>query len=524
MSYKTDFEDASGWNAADTNVKLVGTEGRAFIDHLRAAGVSTIVRYYASSHRSKTLSREEAVALSEQGFSLLPVFQDRNRDETDFGRANGKSNAVSALKFAEYIGQPEETTILFAIDADFGKSGFDDFIEPYFEAIREEIGRRYRVGAYGSGYVLSSLIEKNLIDVAWISMSRDFKGTKELFYSDRWAMRQIPPDMTHGTTGISFDRNRLRVTPVEIGAFSLSETTVRPQSRPLSRITDTSPTPQSPQASGRELFRADPDQPNAYTTTEGVNFRSTPDGDIVAELTVCQAVTDDGPSEAPGWRKVRIGEHEGYVFGKYLRRPLDPDIETLIRNAVLEWIRFDKGKGDEKTAPYYEYVGEMWKSIGESYDGRSTYPGGGDVPWSAAFVSYVVRKSGGRYAKFKFAGSHSVFANDAIQARVLGRVDRPFWGYRTTEVRPEVGDIIHRNRGGKTFSFDYAENHTSYESHSDIVIEVTRNVVRVIGGNVSDTVSSYGTDIEEYHLDANGYVAAGQKVISILKNRVSEIP
>lgn len=523
MSYKSDFEDATGWNAVDTNVKLVGKKGKAFIGYLRANGVSTIIRYYSSSHRSKTMSREEAIALSEEGFSLLPVFQDRNRELEDFGSANGAANARSAAEFATYIGQPVGTTILFAVDSDFEEDEYRSHIEPYFAAIRSEIGTKFRIGAYGSGYVLSSLLAKKLIDVAWISMSRGFTGTKEFFYSNEWAMRQVPPDLTHDETETSYDRNVLKLTPIEIGAFSVSESSSVATPSFVTTFAGVAAEP-SPQMLGREFFRAEPVKPNAYTTTEGVNFRRTPDGEIIAELTVCQAVTDNGPAEIPGWRKVSIGDHNGYVFGKYLRRPAAPDVETLLRNAILEWIRFDKGEGDEKAAPYYEYVGEMWRSIGEHYDGRSVDSNGRDIPWSAAFISFVVRKSGSRYSKFKFAAGHSVFSNDAIQARILGRIDRPFWGYRVTEVRPEIGDVIHRNRSGNSFSFDYAENHSQFVSHSDIVVEVTSNVVRVIGGNIGDTVSSYGAAIQEYELDPMGMIAPDQKVIAILKNRVAEIP
>lgn len=170
----------------------------------------------------------------------------------------------------------------------------------------------------------------------------------------------------------------------------------------------------------------------------------------------------------------------------------------------------------------------MWKSIGESYDGRSIYANGEDVPWSAAFISFVVLNGGRAYQGFKFSASHSEFSHDAIQAQVLGRKDKPFWGFRRTEARPAIGDIIHRNRGTGVFTFDYAENHSSFKSHSDVVVEVTSHVARVIGGNVGNTVSlkrvdGSGDDIQEYLLDDDGFIAANQKVIAVLKNRASEV-
>lgn len=164
----------------------------------------------------------------------------------------------------------------------------------------------------------------------------------------------------------------------------------------------------------------------------------------------------------------------------------------------------------------------MWASIGEAYDGRSKDSRGREVPWSAAFISFVVRKAGDSYKNFKFANAHSVFAHDAIQARFQERRDSPFWGYRVTEQRPTLGNIVLRNRDRGRISFDYAERNSRYYSHSDIVVEATTEFVRVVGGNVNDSVSmSYGVSgraTQEYQLDKNGFIKRDQGVIAILKN------
>lgn len=276
---------------------------------------------------------------------------------------------------------------------------------------------------------------------------------------------------------------------------------------------------------------------NAYVSTEGLRFRQEPNGTEIRELTIGEPVIDIGSAGQGGWRSVVIGRENGVVFGKYLRQPAADSVERLLRTTLNEWIRFKKGKADEKIDPYCGYVGEMWKSINKkfTYDGRSFYldkkgrKTKNEVPWSAAFITYVVVEAGDAYAHFKRAASHSDFVNDAIGARVRGQAEKPFWGYRTSEVRPEVGDIIQRNRGkfssGKrrNFSFDYAENHSSYPSHSDVVVEVTDTVVRVIGGNVGDTVS-LSDGIKEYRLSADGYLASGQRIMAVLKNRSDEVP
>jgi Domain of unknown function (DUF1906)/Uncharacterized protein conserved in bacteria (DUF2272) len=525
MTYKSDFENDDGWSAVDTNVKLDTEGGKSFRDYLKTNNVTTIVRYYASTQRAKTLSADEAKVISADGFNMLPVFQDRNRETEDFGAALGKSNARSALEFARDIGQPRGSSILFAVDTDFGETEVRDYVVPYFESIRREIGSNFKIGAYGSGLVLQTLIDEDLIDIPWISMSRAFHGTKDFFYSNSWALRQVPPDLTHQISGIGYDRNVLRLPPGGLGAFRVATNgagVLSVDERQDATLGGTRR--RSPAAPAARTTAA----PNAYVSTDSLNLRAAPDGPILEELNLGQPVTDLGPADVPGWRKVRVNGTDGFAFGKYLRPPTSPAVEALIASAVAQWLRFDRGRADEEQEPYYRYVGEMWASIGQSYDGRSRYANGEEVPWSAAFISYVVKRAGPAYANFKFAASHSQFSNDAIQARILNRTSKPFWGYRREEQKPEIGDIVHRNRGPGAYTFDYAENHSEFTSHSDIVVEVTPHVARVLGGNVSDTVTmsqvdGSGDDIQEYVLDQNGFIAPGQRIIALLKNRAQEV-
>lgn len=264
-----------------------------------------------------------------------------------------------------------------------------------------------------------------------------------------------------------------------------------------------------------------------YVTTDGVRFRKEPNGEIIRELTVGDPIRVIGNAPVPKWLMVESGGREGAVFGDYLRQPVAQSKEALLKNAIAEWVRFRKGKAQEATQPYAGYVGEMWQSLGLNYDGTSRYPNGDEVPWSAAFISFVVRKSGSQYARFKFHESHSVFSHDAIQARILANMNKPFWGYRITERKPALGDIIHRNRDGGSYSYDYAESHSEFKSHSDFVVEVRQNIVRVLGGNVGDTVSmssfSGGDDLQEYTLDSSGFLAPGQRIIALLRNRSDDI-
>lgn len=511
MSYKKDFMSADGWSVADVSTRLNNSAGKVFLTFLRENGVDTIIRYYATLNRPKTITPEEAKLISSEGFGILPVFQDSSRSISDFSQQKGSANAKSAMDFAKRIGQPKGSAILFAVDADYTSNQIDGPILDYFRAIKDEINGAFSIGAYGSGAVLSKLLAERLITVSWISMSRLFLGTEQFFYSNRWSMRQVPPEANHVASSVGYDRNVVRGPRKELGAFQLDE-------------------------AGQGLLAWDeeadatlggyPEAPIAETiigagrlvTTEGVRLRKAPNGTIIRDLMIGEKVIDLGAATEDGWRKVKAGTDEGVVFGKYLREPGRPEVEALLRVALDEWLRFDKGRADEKADPYYKYVREMWAAIGEPYDGRSCYPNGEEVPWSAAFISWVVRKAGPAYANFQFASSHSVFVNNAIKARITNRLDKPFWGGRISETKPEIGDIIQRNRGTGVFTYSYAENHLEYKSHSDIVVEVTPDVVRVLGGNVGDTITMSG-DLQEYELDAEGFIKPNQRVIALLKNR-----
>ncbi|MES2899520.1 MAG: DUF2272 domain-containing protein [Pseudomonadota bacterium] len=518
MGYKDEFASDTGWSAVDVSVRLNNDRGTRFATYLRLNGVVTVIRYYASTQRPKTLTREEAIFLSEAGFAILPVFQDRNRELTDFSAHSGREDAKSALKFAELVGQPrgKNSTIMFAVDADFSAQDHDRIVD-YFAAIKEELNGEFAIGAYGSGAVLAKLLHEELISVSWLSMSRSFRGTEQFFYSSQWSLRQVPPERFHDASEIGFDRNVVRQSAARLGAFQVDASGLGRLASDaheaaildiIKQLTFTAP------AAGGAL---------RYVTTEGLRFRASPDGVVIRDLTIGEPVTDLGPADKEGWRKIDVAGQHGVAFGLYLRAPVRPEVERLLQAAISEWVRFDKGRANETSSPYHAYIGEMWAAIGKPYDGRSRYADGKEVPWSAAFISWVVRQAGSAYDDFTFAENHSAFVNSAIKARITGRTDKPFWGYRINEEKPALGDIIQRNRENNNFSFSYAENHSSYFSHSDIVVEVTPDVVRVIGGNISDTVTLSGSP-QEYDLDAAGYIRPNQRVIALLKNRAGLPP
>jgi hypothetical protein len=243
--------------------------------------------------------------------------------------------------------------------------------------------------------------------------------------------------------------------------------------------------------------------------TEGLNLRRTPqiENNIIKVLPLAQEV--DVLEQPPGQRFVEVqtnlsGEtFRGFVSADLLREPASPLKEALLQEAVKQWLRFEQGTGQEDVAPFFRFVGEFWEAIGEHLDGRNR-----DVPWSAAFISFIARQAG--YADFKFASAHSVYIRDASRKRQAEDTTAPFWLFRLNEHKPQVGDLICKRREPR-ISFDNLP--TEFKSHTDVVVELRDNVVRAMGGNVSQSVS-----ITTYALDGNGFVRPESNVFAIMRN------
>ena len=106
-----------------------------------------------------------------------------------------------------------------------------------------------------------------------------------------------------------------------------------------------------------------------------------------------------------------------------------------------------------------------------------------DEAWSAAFISYLMKKSGAGN-NFKYSISHSEYIRDAVKNRKEGN-NKTFRAFRPQEVKIEVGDLVcYPRQSGVSF-----DKTGSYMSHCDIVTTVNKLEALSIGGNISDSVS-----------------------------------
>ncbi len=106
--------------------------------------------------------------------------------------------------------------------------------------------------------------------------------------------------------------------------------------------------------------------------------------------------------------------------------------------------------------------------------------------WSAGFISFVVQEAEILAGFTSDPFGRSTLHSDYIAAAKRNRLDRvwsnPFWLYRLTEVQPEEGDFLCKNRGGtNAVTFDSVQ--AGDLTHVDIVTSVTAAQLLATGGN-----------------------------------------
>lgn len=178
--------------------------------------------------------------------------------------------------------------------------------------------------------------------------------------------------------------------------------------------------------------------------------------------------------------------------------------ENLIKVCLKEWEFFGRsaiGVNGTSTAGLREYddggwqrVGDYWRALGGGHANLTGKDRG--VPWSAAFISWVMREAGAG-SGFPYSEGHATYINQAIRNASLA--DAPIIGHKLSSYAPKVGDLIGYWRGDKAITFDNARQVGWYPSHTDIVVAVANGVLFSIGGNVMHSVTKRASRI-----NANG--------------------
>lgn len=116
-----------------------------------------------------------------------------------------------------------------------------------------------------------------------------------------------------------------------------------------------------------------------------------------------------------------------------------------------------------------------------------------DVPWSAAFLSFVLRSAG--YAAFDVPAvdAHWVLVDHLVRRaeRFPGRA--PFVPHAPSSHAPRPGDLLCATRAAARFRYASPEDRAresgrAVPMHCDIVVSTRDGVIEAIGGNLGDAV------------------------------------
>ena len=200
------------------------------------------------------------------------------------------------------------------------------------------------------------------------------------------------------------------------------------------------------------------------------------------------------------------GEFEGEAVPVDLRSR----IVTVVAQELQKW---GQGTRSETEPAMRPALRTYWKtvvkpsSVESQIDERKA--------WSAAFVSYVMRAAGAGNA---FTGSyaHYRYIVQAKRARA-NRDGSKYQAFRLTEAKPEVGDIVCRDRGeekcGGT-NYDNVSDGDGHLTHCDIVTAVSNGSITIVGGNVGgkSCAPKKGCTVKarKVKLDSRGFVIAKQ--------------
>lgn len=181
------------------------------------------------------------------------------------------------------------------------------------------------------------------------------------------------------------------------------------------------------------------------------------------------------------------------------RKPIFKGVSRL-QNKAISIANSEYSKWNKPNVKYVEGDPQIMPSLRSYWKDGAGVSNWSDAKmiteaWSAAFISYVMKKAGFG-DDFKYSASHSVYIRQAVKNRKENN-QNPIKGYRPTEIKLKEGYLVCRPRQSGV-NYDTTG---SYKSHCDIVTDIKGNRAIMVGGNVSQSVTK-----QEIELDNLGHV------------------
>lgn len=197
----------------------------------------------------------------------------------------------------------------------------------------------------------------------------------------------------------------------------------------------------------------------------------------------------------------------------FARKPYEPISRGAIAAIALrEWRLFGSptedapaqtGEKPERQQGLWQRVGEYWwlgldagameaKWTGKHDESGAVFPPerDGDYPWSAAFVSYVMRIAGAG-SRFPYAPDHAHYIDIAKRQALHQESGWMMTAERPEDYAPQRGDLICEGRDTAShLRYDDLPVGYYFPAHCGFVVDTTLpQQVAVIGGNERDAVT-----------------------------------
>lgn len=170
----------------------------------------TAIGRYLTGGANKRLTIEELRIIRDAGLKLIPIYQTTGRAASYFTESRGRLDAYYAYQAYKNLRLPDGGTVYFAVDYDALTTDIDDYIIPYFQAVRARLlalgNNSFSVGIYAPRYVCTRLRQAGLTTSSFVcDMSSGFSCNIGYPLPNDWTFDQIK------TTEISNDYWSLEV-------------------------------------------------------------------------------------------------------------------------------------------------------------------------------------------------------------------------------------------------------------------------------------------------------------------------
>ena len=195
-------------------------------------------------------------------------------------------------------------------------------------------------------------------------------------------------------------------------------------------------------------------------------------------------------------------------------------VQTILDAANAEWKHWgqstwDLVRGKRKIGhrddedPFARYVIANYCAVGGGSPSVAAIQDD-QFAWSAVGMSFIMDSAGFGKKEFPFSVRHSTFIRHFVKARKNQDATAPYWGFQFGEPNagPEIGDLVAYARGTNMTqkkALALFDSSSSYQSHTDVVVDKRPGEIDVIGCNVMDSVT-----MKTLKLGPDGHIADPQ--------------